>query len=338
MEGKRVVFFEVEEWEQDFFRDKLGSKAELVFYNHRLTPDVIDEAERADYIASFIYSDLSDRILDHVHNLKGITTMSVGTDHIDLEECERRKIKVSNVPAYGPNTVAQHAMALLLALSRKIVPSVERTREGIYQYTGLSGWDLKGKTLGIIGTGKIGSTVARMAQGFEMRLIAYDPKPDHKLGEALNMEYMSLQQVLHTADVITLHVPLIPETRHMLNAESFQQMKPGMVVINTARGALIDPDALLQALATGVVKEAGIDVLDDEGLLKEEKQFFSKYFKLEDYQTALAQHALMRHPNVLVTPHNAFNSKEALQNIMQTTVDNIEGMLSGDYVNLVEKH
>lgn len=338
MEGKRVVFFELEEWEQDFFRDKLGNKAELTFYSHRLTPDVVDEAARADYVSSFIYSDLSHLVLDHLRNLKGIVTMSVGTDHIDLEECERRNIKVANVPAYGPNTVAQHAMALLLALSRKIVPSVERTREGIYQYTGLTGWDLKGKTLGIIGTGKIGSTVAQMAKGFEMRLIAYDPKPNQQLSERLGMEYMSLQQVLHSADVITLHVPLIEQTKHMLNEESFKQMKPGMVVINTARGALIDPDALLKALDQKIVSEAGIDVLDDEGLLKEEKQFFSRYFKLEDYQTAMAEHALMRHPSVLVTPHNAFNSKEALRNIMQTTVDNLEGMLDGDLVNLVEKH
>lgn len=338
MEGKRVVFFEVEEWEQDFFRDKLGNKAELTFYPHRLTPDVVDEAARAEYVSTFIYSDLSHRVLDHLRNLKGIVTMSVGTDHIDLEECERRNINVANVPAYGPNTVAQHAMALLLALSRKIVPSVERTREGIYQYTGLTGWDLKGKTLGIIGTGKIGSTVAQMAKGFEMRLIAYDPKPNQQLGERLGMEYMSLQQVLHSADVITLHVPLIDQTKHMLNEEAFKQMKPGMVVINTARGALIDMNALLAALESGVVSEAGIDVLDDEGLLKEEKQFFSKYFQLEDYQNAMAEHALMRHPKVLVTPHNAFNSKEALRNIMQTTVDNLEGMLDGDLVNLVEKH
>jgi len=338
MEGKRIVFFEVEEWEQEFFRDKLNGKAELTFYNHRLTPDLVDEAAKADYVSSFIYSDLSHRVLDHLRSLKGVVTMSVGTDHIDLEECARRKIKVANVPAYGPNTVAQHAMALLLALSRKIVPSVERTREGIYQYTGLSGWDLKGKTLGIIGTGKIGSTVARMAKGFDMRLIAYDPKPDKQLGDQLDMEYMTLQQVLHSADVITLHVPLIDQTRHMLDEEAFKQMKPGMVVINTARGALIDINALLAALDSGIVSEAGIDVLDDEGLLKEEKQFFSKYFKLEDYQTAMAEHALMRHPKALVTPHNAFNSKEALRNIIQTTVDNLEGMLDGDYVNLVEKH
>ncbi|MEX0594483.1 MAG: NAD(P)-dependent oxidoreductase [Patescibacteria group bacterium] len=336
MEGKRVVFFEVEEWEQDFFRDKLGGKAELVFYPHRLTPDTIDEAERADYVVSFIYSDLSHRTLDHIRNLKGIVTMSVGTDHIDLEEAERRKINVSNVPAYGPNTVAQHAMALLLALSRKIVPSVERTRAGVYEYTGLSGWDLKGKTFGIIGTGKIGATVAKMASGFDMRLIAYDPHPNQELTEKYGVEYMGLQQVLHIANIITLHVPLMDETKHLLGPEEFKQMKKGMVIINTARGGLIDQAAILTALEDGTVSQAGIDVLDDEGLLKEEKQFFSKYFKLEDYQTAMTEHALMRHPNVLLTPHNAFNSKESLRNIMQTTVNNIEGMLDGDCVNLVE--
>lgn len=338
MRKERIVFFEVEPWEQEFFRDKLGGKAELVFYPHRLTPDVVDEAEGADYIVSFIYSDLSSIVLDAVRGLKGVATMSVGTDHIDLDECERRRIVVSNVPSYGPNTVAQHAMALLLALSRKIVPSVNRTKREIYQYTGLTGWDLKGKTLGVIGTGKIGRTVAKMASGFDMRLIAYDPKPDQKLADELGLEYMSLQQLLHSADVITLHVPLIDSTRHMLNAETFKQMKPGMVVINTARGGLINPSALLDALDKGIVREAGIDVLEDEGLLKEEKQFFSRYFKMEDYQTALADHALMRHPNVIVTPHNAFNSKEALHNIMSTTVDNIESMLEGDPINEVEKH
>ena len=337
MEKKKIVFFEVDEKEQEYFDDKLGGKAELVFYSHRLTPDVVDEAARANYITTFIYSDLSHKTIEHIRGLEGIVTMSAGTDHIDLGEAASRKIKVANIPAYGPNTVAQHALALLLALSRKIVPSVERTKKGVYEYAGLTGWDLKGRTLGIIGTGKIGATVARMAKGFDLRLVAYDPFPNKKLTEELGIEYMTLNQVLHTADIITLHVPLTKETKNLLGHEEFQQMKPGMVIINTARGALIDPDALLDALDKEIVSEAGIDVLDDEGLLKEEKQFFSKYFKLEDYQTAMAEHALMRHPKVLITPHNAFNSKEALQNIMLTTVENLEGMLSGDYMNIVEK-
>jgi D-lactate dehydrogenase len=334
MRGK-IVFFEVDQYEQELFREKLGGEGELVFYPHRLTHDNIDEAKPADYIVSFIYSDLSDRILDQLPNLKGIATMSVGTDHIGLEETTRRSIPVCNVPAYGPNTVAEHAAALLLTLSRRIVESVDRTREGVYEYTGLTGWDLKGKTIGIVGTGKIGAHVARIANGFEMKIIAYDPHPNTELTEKYGVEFMEMPQLLHRSDVVTLHVPLTAETKHMIGQEQFSQMKPGMVLINTARGALVDPNALLDALEKGVISQAGIDVLEDEGILKEEKEFFSSYFKLQDYQTALANHALMRHPKVIVTPHNAFNSKEALQNITQTTVDNIKGMLSGDRVNQV---
>ena len=337
MEGKRVIFFEIDSDEEDFFRHKLEAKAELVFFQHRLTPDVIGEAKDADYLVSFIYSDLSQRTLEAIPKLKGIATMSVGTDHIDLKETKRRDILVSNVPAYGPNTVAEHTIALLLSLSRNIVPSVERTRSGEYEYSGLTGWDLAGKTLGIIGTGKIGSHVARIAQGLGMRLIGYDPHPNQDLASSTGLEYMSLPQLFHAADVITLHIPLIKETEHMLGKEEFEQMKKGVVVLNTARGGLIDPQALVEAISQGRVSQAGLDVLEDEGLLKEEKQFFSPYFKLADYQTTLANHALMRDPKVLVTPHNAFNSKEALHNILSTTVDNLQGMMVSDPVNLVEK-
>lgn len=337
MEGKRVVFFEVEPWEQEFFRHKLGNLAELEFYNHRLTPDIIAEAAAANYLVSFIYSDLSSRMLDQIPHLKGVATMSVGTDHIDLKEAARRNIIISNVPAYGPNTVAEHTIALLLAMSRNIVPSVERTRHGEYEYTGLTGWDLMGKTLGIIGTGKIGSHVARIAQGLGMRLVGYDPKPDEKLVHTTGLEYMSLPQLLHTADVITVHIPLIEQTKHMLSKNEFAQMKRGVVLLNTARGGLVDPQALVDALNDGIVAQAGIDVLEDEGLLKEERQFFSPYFELKDFQTALANHALMHDSRVLVTPHNAFNSKEALKNILQTTLENLEGMLAGDPVNVVDK-
>lgn len=337
MEGKRVVCFEVEQWEQDYLKDKLGNKAELEFFNHRLTYDNLHEAAQANYIVSFIYSDLSHHTLDHLRNLKGIATMSVGTDHIDLTETTRRRINVSNVPAYGPNTVAEHTMALLLAMSRMIVPSVARTREGIYEYFGLTGWDLNGKTLGIIGTGKIGAVVAKIANGLGMRLMAYDPHPNPELKEKYGAEFVSLPQLFHGADVITIHVPLTKDNKHMLGKEQFKQMKKGVVLLNTARGGLVDPDALLEALDNGTVAQAGLDVLEDEGLLKEEKEFFSSYFKLNDYQTALADHKLMHHPKVLLTPHNAFNSKESLKNILDTTIANIEGMLTGDPVNVVEK-
>lgn len=337
MEGKKVAVFEVEPWEQEFLKDKLQGKVGLEFFNHRLTYDNMHEAAQANYIVSFIYSDLSHQVLTHLRNLKGIATMSVGVDHIDLEEAENRHIIVSNVPAYGPNTVAEHTVALLLAMSRKIVESVERTRDGIYEYTGLSGWDLSGKTLAVVGTGKIGAHVAQIAHGLDMKLIGFDPHPNTELTEKLGMEYMPLNEVLGKADVITIHVPLTQENKHMLSTEQFKLMKEGVVILNTARGGLIDASALLTALDDGTVAQAGIDVLEDEGLLKEEKQFFSPYFKLNDYQMAMADHALMRHPKVLLTPHNAFNSKESMRNILNTTVENIEGMVSGDPVNIVEK-
>ena len=256
MEGKKVVVFEVEPWEQEFLKDKLQHKVELEFFNHRLTYDNMHEAAQANYIVSFIYSDLSHQVLTHLRNLKGIATMSVGVDHIDLEEAENRKIVVSNVPAYGPNTVAEHTMALLLAMSRKIVESVERTRDGVYEYTGLSGWDLSGKTLAVVGTGKIGAHVAQIAHGLDMKLIGFDPHPNTELTEKLGLEYMPLNEALGKADVITVHVPLTPENKHMLSTEQFKLMKKGVVILNTARGGLIDASALLTALDDGTVAQA----------------------------------------------------------------------------------
>lgn len=337
MEGKKVYFFEVDPAEQEYFTHVLEHKAELYFSPKRLTYDNITEAAQADYVVTFIYSDLSQRSLEQLKNLKGVATMSVGIDHIDTDEAARRGITISNVPAYGPNTVAEHTIALLLAMSRNIVPSVERTRAEVYDYAGLTGWDLMGRTIGIVGTGKIGAHVARIAWGLGMKIIAYDPKPNQSLLDHFGVQYVSLEDLLKTADVITLHVPGSKENKHLIGAAQFAMMKRGVVILNTARGILIDPQALISALDQGIVFQAGIDVLEEEGLLKEEKQFFSEYFDMKSYQTALANHELMRNPRVLVTPHNAFNSREALSNILQTTAQNIEGMLTSDFINVAGK-
>jgi len=334
MRGHRVFFFEVEPWEERYFRDHL-SGIEPTFVLDRLTPHNVHLAEEAEYIACFVYSDLKAHTLEHLPNLKGVATMSVGTNHIDLKAAREREIIVSNVPAYGPNTVAEHAIALLLSLSRQIIPSVERTREGNFDYRGLTGWDLLGKTIGIIGTGKIGAHVARIANGLGLRVVAHDPKPNHELETKFGVEYLSLPQLYHVSDIITLHCPLMGTNEHLIGREQFKQMKRGVVLINTARGGLIETRALLEALEDGIVSQAGIDVLEDEDLLHEEKEFFSPFFQLKDYQTAMADHALMRHPSVIVTPHNAFNSRESLKNILETTVKNLEGMMNSDPVNVV---
>lgn len=337
MEGKKVVFFEVEPWEQDYLKDKLHGKVDLEFFSHRLSYDNIHEAAQANVVSSFIYSDLSHQVIEHLRHLKGIATMSVGVDHIDTEEAQRRGVTVSNVPAYGPNTVAEHAMALLLAISRRIVESVERTRHGIFDYNGLAGWDLKDKTIGVVGTGKIGANVVRMAQGFDMNVVAYDPFPSDEIKTKFGVEYMELDKLLAVCDVVTLHVPLTDKNKHMLADEQFKLMKKGMTVINTARGALIDPDALVEALNNGTVAHAGIDVFEQESLLTEERQFKSRYFKLQEFQSAMTNHVLLHHPKVTATPHNAFNSQESIKNILDTTVENIIGLVTGDPVNVVDK-
>jgi len=337
MEGKKVVFFEVEPWEQEYLKDKLQGKVDLEFFSHRLSYDNVHEAAQADYISSFIYSDLSHQVIDHLRKLKGIATMSVGVDHIDVEEAHRRGVIITNVPSYGPNTVAEHAMALLLSISRRIVESVERTRHGLFDYNGLAGWDLKGKTIGVIGTGKIGAHVVRIANGLDMKIIAYDPFPSEELTSKFGAEYMTLEKLLSQSDVITLHVPLTDKNKHMLSDKEFKQMKKGMTVINTARGALIDPEALVEALNNGTVKHAGIDVFEQESLLTEERQLKSRYFKLQEFQSAMTNHVLLHHPKVTATPHNAFNSEESIKNILDTTVDNVIGLVTGDPVNVVDK-
>ena len=234
-----------------------------------------------------------------------------------------------------PQTVAEHALALLLTISRNIIESVERTKHGEYDYMGLKGIDLSGKTIGIIGTGKIGSLVARMAYGLNMKILASDEHQNPELAEKWGLKYVDMPELFKNSDVISLHVPMCPKNKYLLDEEQFKQIKRGAILINTARGGLINPEALIKALDDGTIYRAGIDVLEDEGLLKEERELFSPYFKIKDYQLALADHVLMKHPSVIVTPHNAFNSVESHKNILRTTVANIEGMLEGEPINVV---
>lgn len=330
-----MYFFELDKLQQDRCRKALESVASCVFVEDSLSKDNVDEYKDAEYIVCFIYSDLSAEVLDELPKLRGIITMSVGTDHIDLSEAAKREITVSNVPAYGANTVAEHTAALLLAISRRIIDSVQRTKEGDYDYSGLTGFDLADKSIAVLGTGKIGAHLIGILNGLRMKIYAYDPHPNLELVEKYGVEYMSFIEAISAADIITCHMPLNDHTRHILDREQFAKMKDGVVILNTARGGLINVPALLEALESGKVAYAGLDVLEEENLLREESELFSKHFNLKDYQLALANHALMKHPKVIVTPHNAFNSVEALDNILSTTIDNILAVLSGKPINSV---
>lgn len=331
----KIVVFESESRETSAF-EPLRKSHEVVEVDHPLRIDNAPQFEDADIISTFIYSRLNEDVLAHFKALKAIATRSTGFDHIDTAYCEARGITVSNVPSYGENTVAEHVFALLLALSHRLPEAMDRAQRGRFSPEGLQGFDLAGKTLGVIGTGNIGRHVARIAKGFEMEVVASDVRPDDQLAEKLGVRYMGLDELLSVADMITLHVPSLPETRRMLNPEAFARMKDGAVVINTARGDLIDTRALIQGLTTGKIAGAGLDVLPDEPMIREEAELICSIFcEQHDLRDLVADHVLLRMRNVIVTPHSAFNTREAVGRIVATTVENIQSFISGSPQNVV---
>jgi len=328
---KRIAFFDLEPWEAAYLKRHLkGFKVDC--FTEGLSEKNANKAKQADAVGVFIYSNVTEKLLHKLPKAKLVLTMSTGFDHVDVAACRKRGVTVCNVPEYGSNTVAEHAFALLLAVSRKIPPSIERTQRGDFRLDGLRGFDLAGKTLGLIGLGKIGIHVARIAQGFEMDVLAFDPYAKKTPGIRL----MPLKQLLQESDVISLHCPLTEKTRHILNGKTMKWLKPGAVLINTARGGLIETEALLKALYEKRVAAVALDVLEEEGSIREEKQLLHEAaLKASDFKTALQQHALLAQDNVLVTPHNAFNSQEALQRILDTTADNATAYFAGKAKNTV---
>lgn len=298
--------------------------------------DPHDEGEldtMTEVLGVFVEKKVDKAVFDKLPNLKLVVAMSTGYDHIDLATAKKRKIPVCNVPSYGENTVAEHAMALLLAISRRIYPSVKRVKEGVFNYDGLRGFDLKGRTLGVVGTGHIGAHVIRMAKAFEMNILAYDPFPNAKLAEDLGFSYVTLNKLLAGSDVVTLHVPLLKTTKHLINKTNIKKIKQGAYIINTARGGLIDPEALVWGLETGRVAGAGLDVLEEEDEMQHPDHIISRHHSTSEMRAVLMDEILIDHPNVLITPHNAFNSLEALQRIMDTTIANVKAFAEGKVQN-----
>jgi len=273
----KLVIFEVESWERETFRD-LGDGHEVVYVDKPLGSDNAGDYADADVISTFIYSDLGGRVLSQFNALKFIATRSTGFDHIDLDLCGERGIKVSNVPTYGDNTVAEHVFALLLAISHNMIEAVDRTRKGDFSQRGLQGFDLDGRTMGIVGTGNIGRHAIRIAKGFGMDVLAYDIAPDEAFAAEIGFDYVPLEELLRRSDVVSLHVPANPSTRHMISEEQFAAMKHGAVLINTARGPIVNVRALLRALSDGRVAAAGLDVLPEEPTIREEAELLRSFF------------------------------------------------------------
>ncbi len=331
----KIAFFELEEWEKDYIQQNL-KEWQLEFIDGTLTRETAAKAKYCDAAAVFIYSKIDKAVLEKLPKLKFIATMSTGYDHIDVVAAKKRKVTVSNVPTYGENTVAEHTFALILALSRKIAESAERTRHGDFTLEGLRGFDLKGKTIGVIGTGHIGMHVIRIAKGFEMNVVAFDVKKELAAAKKLGFKYADFDSLLQKSDIITLHCPYNKATHHLINNGNIGKVKKGAMLINTARGGLVETRALLRALDNGTIVAAGLDVLEEECNIKEEKQLLSKDFEKEcDLKTMLGNHMLLNHKNVIITPHNAFNSKEALVRILSMTIENIKAFEKKKPINIV---
>ena len=332
---ERVTIFGLEDWEKDYLAPLLKIPCEVFFCRNGLTPETASKFADSRAISVFVHDRVTPQVLGLMPGLKLIATRSTGFDHIDLAACRQKGITVSNVPSYGEATVAEHTFALILSLSRNIHKAYVRTAKGDFNLEGLMGFDLKGKTLGVIGAGHIGLHVVKMAKGFGLNVLVFDTRKDSFLEEIMMFKYASLDEILRSSDIITLHVPYNEKTRHLINMDNIKTVKKGALLINTARGGLVEPDALTWALDQGIIGGAGLDVLEGEELIKEERELLSKDFPADKMKSLLRNHILMRRDDVVITPHIAFNSREAVQRILETTAENIIGYLEGKPRNTV---
>ncbi len=306
---KNIVFLEVEPEDMQILQKEFP---EAQIESEPLSEDkIIQKYADAEIMCVFIYSQLTSNVIENLPNLKLIVTRSVGYDHIDLEAAEKKNVVVCNVPNYGAHVIAEHVFALLLSSVRCIKEGDERVEKCFFDFHGLRGVSLKGKTLGIIGAGKIGQNVARIASlGFLMDVIVSDAHPDEDIAREYHFQYVSLEQVWERSDFITLHVPLIPSTKHMINSETIAKMKNGVVIINTARGGIIDTKALIAGITSEKISHVALDVLEHEQNIQEDKELISL-------------------PQVITTPHIAFYADDSMKKMYEEAFVSLHQFLEG---------
>lgn len=323
----KISFFEIEGWEEAIIKNNFP--ADKIYLNREKIDQFSLFAEKDfDAISVFVDSRINEAVLKTFPNLKFITTRSTGYDHIDLNACKKRNILVGFVPGYGNNTVAEWAFGLILNLTRKIYLAIDQIKEqGSFDQTNLRGIDLKGRILGVIGTGRIGKEAIKIGQGFGMNVIAYDPFPDLDFQKEKGFNYVSLEDLLKNSDIVTIHTLYNEKTHHLINKNNINLIKKGSYLVNTARGGIVETEAVVEALKNGILAGFGADVLEEEGEVKDEMNFLARTgsSRPETLRNILYNHVLMKMPNVLITPHNAFNSQEALERILNTTIENIKG-------------
>ncbi len=334
----KIGFFEIEGWEKEIIlNSNLAKDNEIIFQEDSISEINIPKEKDFDIISIFVNSRLNKSALVNFPNLKLICTRSTGFDHIELNACKERGIKVAYVPGYGDNTVAEFTFGLILNLTRKIYQAIDQIKEfESFSLKDLRGIDLKGKTLGVIGTGRIGKEVIKIAKGFSMNILAFDPFPDNAFASAYNINYTTLEDLLKNSQIVSIHCPYTSSTHHLINKNNIRLFQKGSYLINTARGGIVETAAVVFGLNEKILAGYATDVLEAETEIKNEINYVANEFlKRDELKTILYNHILMKMPNVLITPHNAFNTFEALQRILNTTIENIKYFLDNKPLNLL---
>ncbi|HBO9814836.1 TPA: 2-hydroxyacid dehydrogenase [Pseudomonas aeruginosa] len=326
----RILFFSSQAYDSESFQASNHRHGfELHFQQAHLQADTAVLAQGFEVVCAFVNDDLSRPVLERLAagGTRLVALRSASYNHVDLAAAEALGLPVVHVPAYSPHAVAEHAVGLILTLNRRLHRAYNRTREGDFSLHGLTGFDLHGKRVGVIGTGQIGETFARIMAGFGCELLAYDPYPNPRT-QALGGRYLALDALLAESDIVSLHCPLTADTRHLIDAQRLATMKPGAMLINTGRGALVNAAALIEALKSGQLGYLGLDVYEEEADI-----FFEDRSDQPLQDDVLAR--LLSFPNVVVTAHQAFLTREALAAIADTTLDNIAAWQDGTPRNRV---
>ncbi len=323
----KIYFFGIEDWERLHIERKIrekGINGEIHFYKEPLDLTTVDKAKDADIVSVFIYSKLDKQVIDRMPSLKLIVTRSSGYDHIDVDYAKEKGIKVAHVPGYGNNTVAEYTFALILALARKFKPMIENITRGIFTRENMMGMDIMGKTIGIVGTGRIGSYVAKIAYGFGMKILAYDRSKNQELIEKYGVEYVGLEELLSRSDIVTVHLPYNRATHFLINRFNIKLMKLDAMLINTSRGEVVELEAIVEALKEGrLAGGVGLDTIETEITTEEELLKGTGLTTLKLKKAAEAKY-LLSQENVIVSPHLAYYTKDASERILDITIENIE--------------
>ena len=332
----KIVFFDVEDYEKDFLNKNNDGSFFLVESPLNDQTKVNEELSEAEIISVFTTSRVTKNILSKFPKLKLIALRSVGFNHVDLDYCNAHNITVETSPNYGNKSVAEFAFALMLGVCRKIFPAENDYKNMVINPNNLVGSELGGKTVGVIGVGAIGAAFVRLAYGFDMKILGYDLKPNRELIDKYGIKYVDFETILRESDFISLHAPLMKDNFHLFDAEAFAKMKKSAVLINTARGELIDSEALFNALASEKIAGAGLDVLESEATINDLNLVIGiNRLSNDELRNTIINSRLFQLPNVIVTPHIAYNTYEAIDRILTTTISNIQAFREGRIQNNV---